>query len=1809
MTTHPDQLSDAKRALLEKWRQGKRSATPTESTLPAIPRRSEGEGIPLSFTQQRMWFLYELKPDSPAYNMAQAIAIHGDLDLPTLQAALNQIVARHGILRTTYNDAGEEPIQEVHPAATLPIRQIEIPTEGIINEAVRQAAREEAAHPFDLRHDFPIRVTLLRLAPLDHVLLITIHHIAADGWSWGRFYEELRIFYAGESAPPLAVDYADFAVWQRKQFAEGDKLAQQLTYWRTALQDIPALLELPTDHPRPAIQSTEGRLVKITLPATLTRELHTLSQASNSSLFMTLLALFQLLLHRYSGVNDIVVGSPIAGRTRSELEPLIGVFVNTLAIRSRFRPGMTVRELLAQVRDSTLNGYAHQELPFERLVEALNPERTLSYSPIFQNQFVFHNNPEGKLELTGLTVTRLPTEQESTKFDLSLTLWEAEGEIRGGIVYNSALYEAATIERMATHFRTLANAAIRHPDHAVELLPFLTEQEEHTLLVAWNQTNDPHPIQPLHHRLSEQVRRTPNHTALVCMGESLTYEAWERRANRLAHALIAQGVKAETRVVLFADRSVAWMVGMFAILKAGGSYVPIDPMTPSERLGGMVTEANATVLLTQHHLMEGLPALDCPVLLLDDSPDPFSDYPSDPPSVEVAVENTAYLLFTSGSTGRPKAVAVEHRQIVNYLQSVMARLDFPAEATFAVVSTLAADLGNTTLFPALVTGGTLHILPYELATDPTAAATYFRSHRIDCLKIVPSHFEAWLTAPNPADVIPHQRLIFGGEASSWELMARIRALRPTVQIFNHYGPTETTVGVLTCPVPPTPIIGAAIVPLGRPLANIRLYVVDSAGQPVPVGVPGELLIGGEQVTRGYFGRPDLTAERFVPDPFGEKAGGRLYRTGDRVRYLPDGKLEFLGRVDFQVKIRGYRIELGEIESLLRRHPAVREAVVIVREPTPGDKRLVAYTVGNMVESADLRSYLRAHLPDYMVPNAFVALEQLPLNANGKIERRALPAPEAQATQGAGSAPPTTAEEIRIAEIWREILGLASVGIDDNFFDVGGESFKAIRVVRKIDPTMSVMTLFKHPTVRELAQIVAGESEVVAGGLLHELTKPLNGAQSQLTLVCIPYGGASAISYRPLAEALPKGMKLLAVELPGHDFSRPDEPLASIEATAARIVEEIQAKVQGRFALYGHCVGTALTTEIARRLEALNRIPETIFLAGAFPEPRLPGKLSQWWATVISRDNLISDRVYHDFLRSLGGFTDTLDPAELNFTMRNLRHDFNESEAYYTAAYEQKANKPPKLQAPVVCIVGEKDRATEYYPERYAEWRDFAQTVRLAVVRHAGHFFMKYQPQAIADIIERQINSLAESPVRAPSPSLPKAAAPLVIPRLATFFIVAFGQLISMIGSGLTNFALGIWVFQQTGAVTDLGITSLLTLAPGILALPIAGTLVDRFDRRKMMLAADVVAALRTLVVALLFATNSLELWHIYIAITVGSLVGAFQRPAYVAGMAQLVPKKYLGHANGIVQFATAAGQSIAPLLAAGAMAWVQLSGVLLLDVLSYVVAISTLLFIRFPDTLWRKREEPFMQEIYNGWHYILTRRPLMAMVVFFSLSNLFVAGLTVLITPYGIALGDTTTLGTIVSFGGIGLMVGGIAMSVWGGTYRRAEGMVAFAALEGLCMVLMGAIAHPIFAAIGLFLFQVCVALSNGHWQALIQTKVPFNLHGRVFAINQMLAWSTMPVGFLLAGWLADHLFATTVAPQVGGTAPALGLLIALIGVGVAVIGVIGFLYRPLRFMEEALPDPYADSMVTQAGDPKALVLFNPHDEEENPVAPQPAMA
>ncbi|QRN95171.1 non-ribosomal peptide synthase/polyketide synthase [Archangium violaceum] len=1067
------------------------AGTSRPTSIPPQPRGADS--YPTSFAQQRLWFLEQLEPGLSLYNVPLTLGLTGQLDVAALERGLLELCRRHESLRTSFRSEEGRPVQVVsqEPDLTLVREDLREVPEALRQERALQRATEEARRPFELERGPLVRALLLRLGEQEHLLQLTLHHAVTDGWSLGVLVRELVALYEAASAgrpsplPPLPLQYVDYAAWQR-EWLQGPALEAQLSYWRTQLEGVPPVLELPTDRPRPAVQTYRGAYLPLRLPRELSQRLVALAQQHQATPFMALLAAFQLLLHRYSGQEDISVGSPIAGRQRSELEGVVGFFVNTLVLRSRFHGDPSFLELLGRVRETTQGAYAHQDIPFEKLVDQLQPVRSLGHSPLIQVMFTLQNAPMPPLRLPGLVLRDMETESKTARFDLILSLSDGPEGFGGSLGYNSDLFDEATISRMAGHLRTLLEGVVSEPERPLSSLPLLTEQERARVLGEWNETREPFAPACFHDLFEAQVERTPEAVAVVYEEDRLTYRELDARANALAWHLRSLGVGPEVLVGLYLERSVEAIVGMLGILKAGGAYVPLDPTHPSERLRTILEEARASVLVTQRPLLERLVGHAGPAICLDTDGEVLARQSSARPPPTATPGNLVYAIFTSGSTGRPKGVAIEHRQLTNYLRGVTERLRLEPGLGFASISTLAADLGNTSIFPTLCHGGTLHLLSRDRALEPGALADYFNRHAVEGLKIVPTHLGAMLSSPVPEWVLPRRRLVLGGDRLDWALVDRVHELAPQCEVFNHYGPTETTVGVLTQHVPRGGGSRAgSSVPLGRPIPNVRTYLLDAHLQPVPVGVPGELYIGGDAVGRGYLGRSDLTAERFVPDLFSPEPGGRLYRSGDRARYLPDGSIEFLGRVDHQLKIRGFRVELGEIEAVVEQYPPVREAVVVAREDTPGDKRLVAYVVprepGRELPVAELRAFLRDRLPEYMVPPAFVMLGSLPLSPNGKVDRKALPAPEAtRGRQASAYVPPTTSVEITLAGIWAQVLGVERVGLDDNFFDLGGDSLKGLRVVALASRTglaISPKQLFQHQRLGELAA-VAGTARLV-----------------------------------------------------------------------------------------------------------------------------------------------------------------------------------------------------------------------------------------------------------------------------------------------------------------------------------------------------------------------------------------------------------------------------------------------------------------------------------------------------------------------------------------------------------------------------------------------------------------------------------------------------------------------------------------------------------------------------------------------------------
>ncbi|RKH45833.1 non-ribosomal peptide synthetase/MFS transporter [Corallococcus sicarius] len=1789
----PNPSVDARRALLEKRLQKARAKGGGAS---AIPRRPPSEEPAISSVQRRLWFLGQWEADSPAYNIPLALRLTGTLHVDALEAALQEVAHRHEVLRTTYATRDDAPALVTHPASRVTLTRHALEPSG--REQVQAAFEAQARRPFALEHDLPLRADLWRITGTEHVLLLTLHHIAADGWSMGVLMKELSALYvafvAGQPSPLAepALQYADFAHWQNARMS-GEGLASHLEAYRARLQGAPALLELPTDRPRPTVRTSNGAIEPFDLMPSVSQAVRTLAQRERVTPFVVLLSGLSAMYHRYTGQEDLVLGTTVAGRDASELEALVGCFVNTLALRTRPVGTGSTRELLQRVREEFLAVADHQALPFEKLVEATVSERNLAHGPIFQVMLSVNNIPRSALSIADLAVEELPLDTRTSKFDLSWSVDDVGESLTGAVTYNSDLFERDTVVRMVGHLREVLAGMAARPEAPLATLPLMPRDEYARVVQEWNATRTEYPAAlDVVQRFESHADRTPDAPAVAFEGRRYTYRELDERTSRLAHHLRSLGAGPEVRVGLYLERSLDTVVGVLGILKSGAAYVPIDPSYPADRVRFMLEDAGAFLVVTEAHLadpLQGSPSLR-PVCL-DRDAEALARHPATRPERIHGLEHLMYVLFTSGSTGKPKGVAVEHRTYGNYLEGILRRLDAPPASHFAIVSTFAADLGTTMVYGALTTGGCLHVLSHDRAADPAAFADYLRKNPIDVLKLVPSHFETLRSLSALPDLLPRARLVFAGEACPWDTVAAIRAAAPDLVIQNHYGPTETSVATLTY-VPPRalPQHRGPSLPLGRPLGNTRVYVLDARGQPVPVGVPGELHVGGAGVTRGYLGRPALTAERFIPDPFSDTPGGRLYRTGDLARLAADSTVTFLGRIDHQVKIRGYRIETGEIEALIQAHAGVRDAVVLLREDTPGDKRLVAYLVLAEGEAttpdtviAGVRGGLRAALPDYMVPGAFVVIPALPLNPNGKLDRFALPAPSAErATSSEPRVAPRNDLEASIAAVWASVLGVTEVGIDENFFELGGESFKAVRAVRGIGRDVSVMDLFRFPTVRKLAEHLSrGSTE--KQGLLHRLTRA-DAKADGVTWVCVPFGGGSAISYLNLAEQMPAGDALFAVELPGHDYARRDDALQKFDVVARLVAEEALQRVKGPILLYGHCLGAAMAVAVARHLEDKGAPLLGIMVGGSFPMPRLPGALFDIISKMLPTDGLVSTRSIVDGLLVTGGASGNEDPVELEFLARNMRHDGREAEDFYTRAYRGETGPP--LRTPLVCVVGERDRATEFYREEFLEWGRFSRSISLEVIPHAGHFFQKHQAKELSALGHRQALRWRQGA----SGEAPPVPEPAVAPSLGTFLTVTVGQLVSMIGTGLSTFALGVWAYQQTGAVSGFALMSTLGLLPGILVLPIAGALADRWDRRKIMIACDALTMGVAAIAAMLSWSGSLQMGHLYVLSVVSAMTGAFRQPAYTAAVAQLAPKRYIGHANGLAQLGGATGVMLSQMLGGALMLALGLHRILLLDVVTFGIALATLLAVRFPSALFRKQEEPFLQEVTQGWRYLQKRKGLLALAVFFALGNCLASVANVLVTPLVLSFSSAAELGSVMAMNGVGMLLGSLAMSLWGGTQRRMDGMIGFIALFGLSAVGMGlrpALGFPMAGMLGI---GVCTAFINAHWLSLVQVKVGLELQGRVLAANQMLARSLMPLGALLAGRLVDRVFtplladvdvATRLAPVLGeGPGRGIALLVVLTGVLSLVLTVLGFLYAPLRRVEDALPDAIPDPVI-----------------------------
>lgn len=1075
-------LSQEKRLLLAKALSsaGHRNGT-------TIARRNSDEPVPLSFAQQRIWFIQQLNPDNPQYNTPVGVSLKGPLNIPALELTLSEIVRRHEVLRTVFSTVDGQPVQAVLPASDLRlwIRDLSDQPSTERPFVAQQIIDKESARPFDLEGGPLTRFVLLRLAEDEHWLNLVTHHMVFDTWSIDIFGRELTAIYGAlienrpVPLPDLPIQYADFSLWQRERF-QGEELRQQLAYWTTKLSGAPPLLMLPTDRPRPPVRSYRGRIQPFSLSENLTASLNQLSRAEGVTLFMTLLAAFQTLLHRYSGQEEIVTGTATGNRNRREMEGLIGCFINSLLFRTNFSGDPTFREVLSQVRQLNLEASSNQDVPFEQVVAALHPKRDLSYAPLTQVVLTLQNTELSTPVAAGLEIKRLSMpERMAAQYDLMINLRDSGSKLHGLLEYNTDLFDSSTAQRILGHFETVLESIVADPAQRVSALDVLTQQERLHLVSGLNETHsDFQQYGFLPDLIQQQAEQQPDALAVTFEGQRLTYGELNSRANQLAHYLRGLGLKTEELVGVCLERGLDMVVAVLGILKAGAAYLPLDPTYPRDRLEFMINDSGPSVLLTQEQFSQHLSSASQQVVCIDSDWDRIAFENKENPGTALSAGSLAYVLYTSGSTGVPKGVMVTHGSLKNLLLSTSRELEMTSDDVLAAVTTLGFDIAGLELYLPLIVGASVGLVSREQASDGRLLRDEVVKLGTTVLQGTPATWRMLLEAG--IQLKPSFKVFCGGEAMTGDLKDQL--VNTGAKVWNLYGPTETTIWSTVKRLDPE-----CAPTIGRPLANTQIYILNRSLQPAPVGVAGELFIGGTGLARGYLKRPELTAQRFIPDPFSADPGARLYKTGDLVRYLANGDIEYLDRIDFQIKIRGFRIELGEIETVLGQHPSVRQAVVAARENPSGEKGLIAYVVLEREETSqgrvdELREFLRQALPAYMVPSTFVLLDELPKAPSGKIDRKALH--ELQSLDpGKPFVAPTTQTELLVAGIWSELLGTDRISADADFFELGGDSLQVQRMLAKVmqlsEVTVPLRTVFLNPSVSHIASIIDRTREIAS----------------------------------------------------------------------------------------------------------------------------------------------------------------------------------------------------------------------------------------------------------------------------------------------------------------------------------------------------------------------------------------------------------------------------------------------------------------------------------------------------------------------------------------------------------------------------------------------------------------------------------------------------------------------------------------------------------------------------------------------------------
>ncbi|MFW9259422.1 amino acid adenylation domain-containing protein [Nostoc sp. CALU 546] len=1177
-------LTPAKKALLEKWKGGKFKAD-------TIPKRQVFNHVPLSFSQQRLWFIDQLYHGSSFYNIPSAFHLQGLLNIKALQQSLNEILRRHEVWRTSFILVNGQPVQHITPDVTweLPIINLEHLCGGDWEEEIKQIAAESAKKTFNLAKESLVKATLFRLGEKEHIFLLTMHHIITDGWSIGVFLKELATLYAAFSTnqpnplSELPIQYADFAVWQRDRL-QGDLLKTQLNYWKQQLSGELPILQLPTDRPRPTVTTFTGAKQYFTFSKSLTDALNQLSQREDATLFMTLLAAFNILLYHYTNQEDILIGSPIANRNRAELEKMLGLFVNTLVLRNNLSGNPSFRELLHRVREVTLDAYAHQDLPFEMLVEELQPERDLSRNPLYEVMFVLQNTPMSVQEISGLTLRTLEFDSGTAQLDIFLSLSESPEGLAGCLEYNTDIFDSATITQFIRHFQTLLENIIDNQEQPISELSLLTAKERSQVLFDWNQTHADYPHDASIHQLfEEQVKRSPDALALISQSEQLSYRQLNQRVNQLAHYLQKLGVTTETLVAICLERSPEMVVGILAILKAGGAYIPLDPNYPLERLSFMLSDSQAAVLITQQEILTKLPESSAKIICLDIHEHEIAQESLENPINTAKAESLAYIIYTSGSTGTPKGVLGTHRGTVNGLHWLWKTYPFtPGEVCCQKTAISFVD-SVWEIFAPLLQGIATVIISNATVKEPQLFIQTLADNKVTRIILVPSLLRLLLdTYSHLTRNLSQLKLwIASGEALSLELVQTFQTVVPFAKLINLYGSSEVSANVTYYDTSLLPD-NLNSVPIGRPIDNTLVYVLNKHLQLTPPGIIGELYTGGDGLAKGYLHRPELNQERFIDHPF--IPGKKLYKTGDLARYLSDGNLEYFGRRDDQVKIRGFRVELGEIAAAIAQHKDVRECIIIVHDAPEGDRRLIAYLVtDNQDIAAQLLPDLQQKLPSYMIPATFVVLDALPLTPNGKVDKQALSTDKIIHSNIRQSfVAPRNFTELALVKIWENLLNSNPIGVTDNFFDLGGHSFLAVRLMAQIQDkfghNLPLSTLFENPTIEKLAIIV---TQPYREGSASPLVA-IQPSGSKIPFFCIHGAGGAINNYFNLSRRLGEEYPFYGLE---HTLGQEEPEIISVEETATRYLKEIrQVQPHGPYLLGGFCYGGVVAFEIAQQLQ-------------------------------------------------------------------------------------------------------------------------------------------------------------------------------------------------------------------------------------------------------------------------------------------------------------------------------------------------------------------------------------------------------------------------------------------------------------------------------------------------------------------------------------------------------------------------------------------------------------------------------------------------